>query len=119
MSESIKRFPGTARMSNMVAYQGILLTKGITARGLPRDITAQTANVLQQLDQLLAEAGLTKKSLMQVMIWLTDTRDFDAMNAVYDKWVEPGHQPVRACVESRLASPDILVEIQASAATAK
>jgi len=118
MNTSIKRYPGTARMSNMVAYQGVLLTKGITARGLPRDITAQTADVLRQLDALLAEAGLTKDSLLQVMIWLSDTRDFDAMNAVYDEWVPQGQQPVRACVESRLASPDLLIEIQASAALA-
>jgi enamine deaminase RidA (YjgF/YER057c/UK114 family) len=40
------------------------------------------------------------------------------MNAVYDKWVLQGQQPVRACVESKLASPDVLIEIQASAAVA-
>lgn len=116
MSDLIKRYPGTARMSNMVVYQGVLLTKGITARGLPRDITAQTSDVLRQLDSLLAEAGLTKSSLLQVMIWLADTRDFDAMNVVYDAWVPQGAQPVRACVESALATPDLLIEIQASAA---
>ncbi|GGA82270.1 hypothetical protein GCM10011385_40620 [Nitratireductor aestuarii] len=116
MTENIKRFPGTARMSNMVAYQGVLLTKGITARGLPRDIKAQTADVLRQLDALLAEASLTKDALLQVMIWIADTRDFDAMNEVYDQWVPQGQQPVRACVESKLASSDLLIEIQASAA---
>lgn len=113
---SIKRFAGTARMSNMVAFQGVLLTKGITARGLPREITTQTTNVLEQLDALLAEAGLSRESLLQVMIWLSDSRDFEKMNAVYDDWVPQGHQPVRACVESKLASPDLLIEIQASAA---
>lgn len=116
MTDTIKRYPGTARMSNMVAYQGVVLTKGITARGVPRDIAAQAEDVLRQLDALLAEAGLTKKSLLQVMIWLSDSRDFDAMNAVYDAWVPQGEQPVRACVEGRLASPEVLIEIQASAA---
>lgn len=116
MSDMIKRYPGTARMSNMVAYQGALLTKGITARGLPRDITAQTQDVLRQLDRLLSEVGLGKEALLQVMIWLADSRDFEAMNVVYDAWVAPGAQPVRACVEGRLASPDLLIEIQASAA---
>ncbi|MGV6876388.1 RidA family protein [Pseudochelatococcus sp. B33] len=116
MSASIKRYPGTARMSNMVACHGVLLTKGITARGTPRDVTVQTADVLRQLDALLAEAGLGREALLQVMIWLADSRDFDAMNIVYDEWVPQGHQPVRACVECRLASPDLLIEIQASAA---
>lgn len=116
MSGSVKRFPGTARMSNMVTYKGLLITKGITARGMPRDITAQTADVLKQLDALLAQAGISKECLLQVMIWLTDSRDFDAMNSVYDNWVPQGHQPVRACVESSLASPELLIEIQANAA---
>lgn len=103
-------------MSNMVAYRGVLLTKGITARGMPRDIAAQTTEALRQLDALLKDAGLTKEALLEVTIWLADARDFEAMNVVYDAWVTPGAQPVRACVESRLASPDILIEIQASAA---
>jgi len=94
-----------------------LLSKGITARGLPRDITAQTSAVLRQLDALLAEAGLTKESLLQVMIWLSDSRDFDAMNAVYDAWVPQDNQP-SGLRESNLASPDLLIEIQASAALA-
>ncbi|CAN7598395.1 hypothetical protein [Aminobacter sp. LjRoot7] len=64
MSTSVKRYPGTERMSNMVAYNGMLLTKGITARGLPRDIKEQTADVLRQLDVLLAEAGLSKENLL-------------------------------------------------------
>jgi enamine deaminase RidA (YjgF/YER057c/UK114 family) len=112
----ITRYPGTARMSNMVVHNGTILTKGITARGVARDIKPQTQNVLAQLDALLAEAGVSKQNLLQVMIWISDSRDFDAMNEVYDAWVEQGHQPVRACVEAALASPDLLIEIQASAA---
>lgn len=118
MTAVIKRYPGTARMSSMVAYQGTVLTKGLTARGVPRDIVAQTEDVLRQLEELLAQAGLDKAALLQVTIWLADSRDFNAMNAVYDNWVMPGHQPVRACIEGRLASPDLLIELQASAAWA-
>jgi enamine deaminase RidA (YjgF/YER057c/UK114 family) len=40
------------------------------------------------------------------------------MNSVWDKWVVPGHTPVRATVEARLAMPDVLVEIQVEAAKA-
>ncbi len=38
------------------------------------------------------------------------------MNAVWDGWVAPGQPPARATVESRLASPDYLVEIMVEAA---
>jgi enamine deaminase RidA (YjgF/YER057c/UK114 family) len=33
------------------------------------------------------------------------------MNSVWDPWVSPGNTPARACVESKLATPDYLVEI--------
>jgi len=72
------------------------------------------------MPQLLGQNPLTigyrDIPLLQVMIWIADTRDFDAMNEVYDQWVPQGQQPVRACVESKLASPDLLIEVQASAA---
>jgi len=38
---------------------------------------------------------------------------FDEMNVVYERWLSGYPKPVRACVESRLAGPEYLVEIQA------
>jgi enamine deaminase RidA (YjgF/YER057c/UK114 family) len=42
--------------------------------------------------------------------------DYDAMNEVWDAWIEPGNTPARACVESKLASPKFIVEIMVVAA---
>jgi enamine deaminase RidA (YjgF/YER057c/UK114 family) len=36
---------------------------------------------------------------------------FTQMNEVWDHWVPEGHAPARACIEARLASPDLLVEV--------
>jgi enamine deaminase RidA (YjgF/YER057c/UK114 family) len=38
------------------------------------------------------------------------------MNAVWDAWVASGNTPCRACVESKLASPQFNVEIMVTAA---
>ena len=38
------------------------------------------------------------------------------MNRVYDAWVDPANPPARACVEARLADPDLRVEMTAIAA---
>jgi enamine deaminase RidA (YjgF/YER057c/UK114 family) len=38
------------------------------------------------------------------------------MNEVWDAWAPEGHAPARATVESRLAAPDLLVEITVIAA---
>jgi len=80
------------------------------------DVPAQTGQILDQIDRLLAECGTDKSKLLTATIWLTDIRNFDEMNSVWDKWVVPGQTPARACVESRLAQIKYLVEIRVVAA---
>ena len=35
----------------------------------------------------------------------------DAANTVYDAWVDRANPPARACIEARLADPDLRVEM--------
>lgn len=112
----IKRVGGNARMSDSVTHNGIVYSKGVTPRDVNVTIENQTRDVLEQLEEILVEAGSDKARLLKVMIWVTDMRDFDAMNAVYDAWLVPGEKPVRACVETTLAHRDMKIEIQIEAA---
>ncbi|MGQ7791348.1 RidA family protein [Faunimonas sp. B44] len=112
----IQRLPGTSRMSSAVIHNGTVYLKGVTARGCPAEIGAQTKNVLDQIDALLKEVGSTRDRILQMTVWLSDMAHFDAMNAVYDGWVVAGSEPVRACVQAKLAAPDLLVEMRAIAA---
>jgi enamine deaminase RidA (YjgF/YER057c/UK114 family) len=48
-------------------------------------------------------------------VLLPHISDFDAMNAVYDAWIDPANPPARACYEARLADPDLRVEMTAIA----
>ena len=41
---------------------------------------------------------------------------FADMNAVWDAWIDPENPPVRACVQSAMARPEILLEIKVIAA---
>lgn len=109
------------RMSLVASHGGAVYLAGITAdRRAGTSVREQTGEVLEKIDALLAEAGTDKARVFKATIWLRDIADFDAMNAVWDRWVVPGHTPVRACVEveARMAAPDILVEIQVTAAAA-
>jgi len=76
------------------------------------DTGQQTAEVLAKIDRLLGLVGAERKQIVSATIWLRDIADFDQMNAVWDKWVAPGHTPARACTEARLADPGLKVEIQ-------
>ena len=48
------------------------------------DIAGQTREVLASIDRLLAQAGSDKSRLLMVTIYLTDMRDYPAMNEVWD-----------------------------------
>lgn len=78
-------------------------------------VSDQTRQVLERIDELLAKAGTDKSQLLTAQIWLTDMKDFAAMNAVWNAWVDPQNPPARACVQAALYRPDVLVEIMVTA----
>ena len=80
-----------------------------------QDITGQTKQVLATIEQFLKEAGTNKSRLLQAQIWLTDMKNYTAMNAVWNDWVDPKNPPARACIRSEFARPDFLVEIMVTA----
>ena len=67
-------------------------------------------------DALLEKAGSDRSRILQAIIWLADMADFAEMNAVWDKWVVPGHTPARATGEAKLAAPEYRVEVIVTAA---
>ena len=114
---AIKRIQSGDRMSQAVVYGGIVNTAGQVAQNAKGEsVTAQTEDILNAIDGLLKEAGTNKSQLLTATIWLADIADFAEMNSVWDAWVSKGNAPTRACVESKLASPDFTVEIAVSAA---
>jgi len=114
---SIKRFDVGSRMSQAVVHGNTVYLAGQVARNAPgRSVTEQTKDILAIIDRLLAEAGSDKSKLLSANIWLSDIGTFDEMNAVWDAWVASGNTPCRACVESKLASPQYTVEIMVTAA---
>ena len=54
--------------------------------------------------------------MLQAIIWLADSADFDEMNAVWAAWVPKGDAPARACGEARLARTGLKVEVTVTAA---
>ncbi|ODN71961.1 RidA family protein [Methylobrevis pamukkalensis] len=107
---SITRIEPGARMSQAVAYGNLVWLAGQV--GNPGDdVAAQTATVLANIDRLLAAAGTDKSKILSATVWLADMADFAAMNRVWDGWVDLANPPARATGESKLATPDYLVEI--------
>jgi enamine deaminase RidA (YjgF/YER057c/UK114 family) len=111
----IQRYQAGSRMSQAVAANGFVFIAGQVADDRHAGIEDQTRDVLSKLDRLLAEAGSDRSRLVAVNVFLPHIADFEAMNGVYDAWIDPQNPAARACVEARLADPDLRVEITAVA----
>ncbi|MFC4171400.1 Rid family hydrolase [Microvirga sp. GCM10011540] len=71
----------------------------------------QTRQLLCKAEARLARIGSGKDRLAFVAIILVDMKDYQAVNAVWDEWVKDIVPPARVCLEARLASPDLKVEM--------
>lgn len=111
----LERLNSGARMSQAVSYGDLAFLAGQVPNDLSGDITAQTQEVLANLDGVLEQLGGTKADLVSVQIWLADIADFSGMNAVWDTWVDPANPPARATGGVALARAGMRVEMIAVA----
>ena len=100
------------RMSRLSIHNGTVYSCGIVAKDNSKEIKSQTQQVLDTVDELLAEGGSDKSSILSMQIWISDMKNFNDMNEVYDAWVDKGNPPTRACVEAKIAKPEYLLEMR-------
>ena len=112
---ALKRLGVKANLSQAVVRGDTVYLSGQIARK-GESVRDQTIDILEQIDDLLAEVGSDKSNLLSANIWLVDIATFSEMNDVWNDWVAPGAPPARATVEATLAAPQFLVEIMAVAA---
>lgn len=112
----VQRFDVGARLSEMAVHNGVAYLAGQVPTDATQDAAGQVAQVLAQIDALLARAGTDKSRILMCQIFLADLADFPALNAVWDAWVPAGHTPPRATVQAKLARPEWKVEMVVTAA---
>jgi enamine deaminase RidA (YjgF/YER057c/UK114 family) len=114
---TIKRIGAGKRMSQAVIHGSKVYLAGCVAeKTAGKPVREQTAEILAEIDKILAEAGTDKTRILKANIWLTDISTFAEMNAAWDAWVVAGQTPARATVEARLAGAGLDVEIMVEAA---
>ena len=85
---------------------------------VPDGIEAQTRQVLANLAAVLDAAGASLGSVVKTTVFLQDLGDFAAMNAVYAEAFSNA-PPARSTVQVARLPRDVLVEIEATAATSR
>ncbi|MFW5488882.1 MAG: RidA family protein [Desulfovibrio sp.] len=112
----ITRMETAQRMSRIVIHNDTVYLSGQVADNTDESIGPQTESMLAKVDALLKKAGSSREHILSATVYVRDMKDFAGMNEVWDNWVSEGHAPARACVEARMARPDILVEVSIVAA---
>jgi reactive intermediate/imine deaminase len=98
------------RAGNRVYVSGML---GNTADNAG-DTAKQTTETLARIRQALQAAGCTPADVVDAVVYLTDVKNFAAMNETYRPFFER-HFPARTTIGTGLVAPDGLVEIMVTA----
>lgn len=114
---TIERSGSTPRMSTIVKHNEVIYLCGQVAGDVAWDIKKQTQECLNKIDGLLADAESNRDHILSVTIYISDMKYFAEMNTVWDAWLVNSEKPARACVEAKMAQPEILVEMSVIAAT--
>lgn len=111
----MKHYEGNGRMSKAVEHNGILYLTGQT--GTPgKSMREQTEESLAKIEELLLKYGSDKEHIISATIFIEHVSMFAEMNDVWDRWVVPGYEPTRACLEASVNDKRKLVEIVVTAA---
>ena len=112
----IARIAPEPRLSGAVVHNMTVYLAGQVPDDAAADAEAQTADVLRQIDALLAQAGTNKSHLLTMQVFLADMADYPAMNRAWDAWLDTRNKPARLTIQARLADPAWRVEITGIAA---
>lgn len=113
---TIRRLAEEERLSGAVVHGGLVWLAGQVADDATLDAEGQTADILRQIDALLAEAGTDKSRLLSATVVLAEIADAAAMNRAWDRWLDRAAKPARMTIEARLVDPRWRVEITGVAA---
>lgn len=102
--------PGVT-LDRLVIVSGQGATDPTTGEIAGLDVESQTRQVFKNMEAILKAAGSDLGHVLRCGVFLTDLRDFEAMNRVYAE-VFGEHKPARTTVQvAALPDPKLRVEI--------
>ncbi|MEG0486518.1 MAG: RidA family protein [Acinetobacter sp.] len=112
----IQKINSTEVMSAVTIFNKVVYLSGQVPKNTDADITGQTQNILETIDQLLASADTDKSRLLSAHVYIKNLSDFQTFNTVWIDWLKGCVAPSRATIQADLVNPDWLIEIAVTAA---
>lgn len=100
---------------NMLYISGQIAIEPSTGALLTDDLEKETAQVLENLKAILAEAGLELTDVVKTSIFISDMNNFGKINEVYGRYFDAETAPARETVEVANLPKFVNVEISAIA----
>lgn len=99
---------------NMIFVSGQVAINPKTKKIVSGGIEKEVEQALSNLKLILEEMGSSLSKVLKVSVYLTDIREFDKVNAVYEKFF-PSDPPARCCMGISQLPFGANVEIEAIA----
>ena len=99
------------KIGNLLFTAGQIPLDPTTMKLVEGDVTAQTEQVMKNLDAVLTAAGTNFDNVIKSTVFLQDMGDFGAMNAVYGRFAGE-NPPARSAVEVAALPLGARVEIE-------
>lgn len=99
---------------NIIFTSGQLPIIPETGELISDDIKKATKQSIENVKEILTEAGATLEDVVKVTIFVKDMADFAQVNEVYGEYFSK-HKPARSCVEVAKLPKDGRIEIEAIA----
>jgi 2-iminobutanoate/2-iminopropanoate deaminase len=114
-------YESSAPLSQAIRHDGIIYLSGAVPLDsdtgeLPGEgVEEQTRQVLENLEAVLEAADSSMDDVVRARVFLTDMDAFGELNGVYEEFFSAPY-PARTAVRAEMASPEIKVEIDLTAA---
>ncbi len=108
-------FSAAVRAAGFIFLSGQIALDPTSGKLIAGDIAAQTEQILRNINAVLDAAGKSFADVVKTNVFLTNTKDFAAMNAVYERHFEAPF-PARTTIGAAALPLGAAVEIEVVAA---
>ena len=109
--KAIGPYSPAVKIGDFIYLSGQIPVDPVTGETVSGGIPQQTHQVFQNIIALLEEVGLSTEHIVKTTVFLTDMKNFAAMNEVYATYFDEPF-PARSCVEVGALPKGVDVEIE-------